>query len=249
VMYLVAPKAIETTNGKVSGIRMVNQVLGDKDRSDRRRPEEYSGAEFVLPCDLIVTAIGQKPVVQSIAGLEIDKSGMVRTNSVSGSTNLEGVFAGGDVTYVDSVISSIAAGKKGAASIDKMLAGDKAVLEYEPDVPTVSKEKVLRRVGYFKDNGTPDLYTATGKKRVTNFSTYVRTLTEAEAVAESQRCLNCGCGEGCGLCASICSEFAIHLVAPDTWEINRDECVACGMCFNRCPNKNIEMVDLKVLVG
>jgi NADPH-dependent glutamate synthase beta subunit-like oxidoreductase len=249
VMYLVAPKAIETVNGKVSGIRMVNQVLGDKDQSNRRRPEEYSDAEFVLPCDLIITAIGQKPVAQSIAGLEIDKSGMVLTSSISGSTNLEGVFAGGDVTNVDSVISSIAAGKKGAASIDKMLAGDQAVLEYEPEVPTVSKEKVLRRVGYFKDNGSVDLLTASGKERITNFSTYVRTLTEAEAVAESQRCLNCGCGEGCGLCASICSEFAIHVVAPDVWEINPDECVACGMCFNRCPNKNIEMVDLKVLVS
>ena len=88
-----------------------------------------------------------------------------------------------------------------------------------------------------------------GKERVTNFSTYVRTLTETEAIAESQRCLNCGCGEGCGLCASICAEFAIHVVAPDVWEINPEECVACGMCFNRCPNKNIEMVNLNVLVG
>ena len=249
VMYLVAPKSIETANGKVSGIRIINQVLGDKDQSNRRRPEEYTGAEFVLPCDLIVTAIGQKPVSQSIDGLQIGKSGMVVADPATGATNINGVFVGGDVNNVDSVIASIAAGKKGAASIDKLIAGDKAVLEYEPDVPTVSKEKVLKRIGYFKDNGPLELYTATGKERVTNFSTYVRTLTEAEAIAESQRCLNCGCGEGCGLCATICAEFAIHVVAPDVWEINPDECVACGMCFNRCPNKNIEMVNLNVLVG
>lgn len=249
VMYLVAPKSVETSNGRVSGLRMVNQVLGDKDQSNRRRPEEYTGAEFVLPCDLIVTAIGQKPNTQTVQGLRVDKQGMVVTSPSTGATNIEGVFVGGDVTNVDSVIASIAAGKKGACSIDKLLAGENAVLEYEPEYPTVSKEKVLRRVGYFKDNAPVDLYTATGKERVTNFSTYVRTLTEAEAVAEAQRCLNCGCGEGCGLCASICSEFAIHVVAPDVWEINKDECVACGMCFNRCPNKNIEMVDLNILVG
>ena len=77
----------------------------------------------------------------------------------------------------------------------------------------------------------------------------IKALAEAEAVAESQRCLNCGCGEGCGICATICAEFAIHVIAPDVWEINKDECVACGMCFNRCPNKNIEMVNLNVLVG
>jgi NADPH-dependent glutamate synthase beta subunit-like oxidoreductase/dihydroorotate dehydrogenase len=249
VMYLVAPKAIETTNGKVSGIRMVNQVLGDKDPSNRRRPEEYSGAEFVLSCDLIITAIGQKPVVQSVNGLKTDRQGMVVANPVTGATNIPGVFVGGDVTNVDSVISSIAEGKKGAASIDKMIAGEKAVLEYEPDAPTVSKEKVLRRVGYFKDNGSPDLYTATGRERVTNFSTYIRTLTETEALAEAQRCLNCGCGEGCGICATLCPEFAIHVIKPDVWEINKDECVACGMCYNRCPNKNIEMVNLNVLVS
>jgi NADH-quinone oxidoreductase subunit F len=152
VMYLVAPKAIETADGKVSGIRMINQVLGDKDQSNRRRPEEYSGAEFVLPCDLIITAIGQKPVTQTINGLQTTKSGMILADPATGATSVEGVFAGGDVINVDSVISSIAAGKKGAASIDKMLAGDQAVLEYEPDVATVEKEKVLRRVGYFKDN-------------------------------------------------------------------------------------------------
>jgi NADH-quinone oxidoreductase subunit F len=249
VMYLVAPKAIETADGKVSGIRMINQVLGDKDQSNRRRPEEYSGAEFVLPCDLIITAIGQKPVTQTINGLQTTKSGMILADPATGATSIEGVFAGGDVINVDSVISSIAAGKKGAASIDKMLAGDQAVLEYEPDVATVEKEKVLRRVGYFKDNGSVDLLTASGKERVTNFSTYVRTLTEAEALAESQRCLNCGCGEGCGICAQLCPEFAIRVVSPDVWEINPDECVACGMCYNRCPNKNIEMVDLNAIVS
>ncbi len=248
-MYLVAPKSIETENGKVSAIKLVNQVLGDKDQSNRRRPEEFTDAEFVLPCDLVVTAIGQKPVAQSINGLQVDRQGMVIADPQTGATNLPGVFVGGDVNNVDSVISSIAAGKRGAASIDKMIAGDQAVLEYEPDVPAVEKEKVLRRVGYFKDNGSVDLYTSPGKERVTNFSTYIRTLTEAEAVAESQRCLNCGCGEGCGICATLCPEFAIHLVAPDEWEINKEECVACGMCYNRCPNKNIEMVNLNVLVS
>jgi Fe-S-cluster-containing hydrogenase component 2 len=67
-------------------------------------------------------------------------------------------------------------------------------------------------------------------------------------VSEAKRCLNCGCGEGCGLCARICSEFAIHVKSPDVWEINSEECVACGMCFNLCPNKNIEMVNTNVLV-
>jgi NADPH-dependent glutamate synthase beta subunit-like oxidoreductase/dihydroorotate dehydrogenase len=248
VMYLVSPKSIEVSKGQVTGIKMVNQVLGEKDQSDRRKPEEVSAAEFVLPCDSIVSAIGQKPFADSINGMKVDKQGMVINVHATGATSIKGVFAGGDISNVDSVISAISSGKRAACSIDRMISGDKAVLEYEPDYPIVSKEAVLRRVGYFKDEEKLDLYTMNGKQRITNFSTHIRSLTEAEAVTEAKRCLNCGCGEGCGLCATICSEFAIHLKSTDVWEINSEECVACGMCFNLCPNKNIEMVNKNVLV-
>ena len=248
VMYLVAPKSIEVSKGQVTGIKMVNQVLGDKDQSNRRKPEEVTAAEFILPCDTIISAIGQKPNADSITGMNVDKQGMVITVKATGATNISGVYAGGDITNVDSVIAAIAAGKTAACSIDKQIAGKNAVLEYEPEYPVVSKETVLRRVGYFKDEERLDLLTMDGQKRVSNFSPYIRTLSEAEAVAEAKRCLNCGCGEGCGLCATICSEFAIHLKSTDVWEINSEECVACGMCYNLCPNKNIEIVNTNVLV-
>jgi dihydroorotate dehydrogenase len=62
------------------------------------------------------------------------------------------------------------------------------------------------------------------------------------AVAEAARCLSCGCGEGCRLCETICCFFAPKIVADDTLEIDRDECVACGMCRSRCPSGNIEMI-------
>jgi NADPH-dependent glutamate synthase beta subunit-like oxidoreductase len=248
VMYLVAPKAIEVKDDHVSGITLVNQVLGEKDKSDRRRPEEVQEAEFTLHCDMVISAIGQKPEAEAVKGLNTDKGGMVISSFSTGETNEEGVFAGGDVVNVESVISAIAAGKRAACSIDKYVSKDKAVLEYEQEYPVVSKEAVLKRTGYFKDGEGVQLYTMDGKERVSNFSTYVRTMTEEEAVAEAKRCLNCGCGEGCGLCATICNQFAIHLKAPDQWEINSEECVACGMCYNRCPNGNIEIIDKHTLV-
>ncbi|NSW89068.1 MAG: FAD-dependent oxidoreductase [Firmicutes bacterium] len=248
VMYLVAPKAIEVKNGKVTGIRMVNQVLGERDESNRRRPEAVNYAEFVLPCDTVIAATGQKPDPKAVKGLTVDRRGMVICEASTGATNIEGVFAGGDVVNVESVIAAIAAGKRGAVSIDKYISKENAVLEYEPEYPVVSKEDVLKRTGYFKDNGHIDLNTMDGKERVKSFSTHTRVLTEEEAVAEAKRCLNCGCGEGCGLCASICSEFAIHLKHDDCWEINNEECVACGMCYNRCPNKNISMINKYILV-
>lgn len=248
IMYLVAPKEIISRDGCVSGIKLVNQVLGGKDSSNRRKPQEVRDAEFILNCDTVISAIGQKPDRTAISGLELDKSGMVLCEPLSGRTNVEGVFAGGDVNDVATVIAAIAAGKRAACSIDRMLAGESATLEYTPEYQVVSKEAVLKRSGYFKDSGKLDLNVLDANDRAKGFIPYTRTLTEEEAVREAQRCLNCGCGEGCGLCASICSEFAIHLKKSDTWEIDPDECVACGMCYNRCPNRNIEIVDEQILV-
>ena len=67
--------------------------------------------------------------------------------------------------------------------------------------------------------------------------------TEAEAMQEAGRCLKCGCGEGCQLCKTICTDFAPYIAGEDCLAIAPSECVACGMCFNRCPNRNIEMIN------
>ncbi|MCP4400538.1 MAG: FAD-dependent oxidoreductase [bacterium] len=250
VMYLVSPQSIEAQNGHVSGIHMINQVLGAADASNRRRPEAVPTADFTLTCDTVIAAIGQQSDLQDGAsGLKLDEYGMLAIDPATGATQLEGVYAGGDVHAVDSVIAAIAAGKRAACSIDAMLAQDAAVLEYDPtEYPVVSKEAVLKRSGYFKDGPVIDLHTQDGNTRVTDFSIHVRSLTEEEAVSEAQRCLNCGCGEGCAICATLCPEFTILVDDVDTLGIHEDECVACGMCCNRCPNDNIEMVDLHVTV-
>ncbi len=248
VMYLVSPKEVVVREGKVGGIRMVNQVLGEKDASSRRRPEEVQSAEFVLPVDLVVAATGQNADEDCLCGARVDKYGIIECDEKTGATSIEGVYAGGDVKKVDNVIAAIAAGKRAAVSIDKAISGDKAVLEYEPEYPVVDKDAVLRRSGYFKDGEGVNLYTINGEDRVKDFSNYTRTLTEEEAVSEAKRCLNCGCGEGCAICYTICCSFAIDLKESDTWEIDPEECEACGMCFNRCPNENIHMVDKKVTV-
>ena len=91
----------------------------------------------------------------------------------------------------------------------------------------VRKEDVLRRNGYLGDS----------KRAVPEIR------TEEEAMAEAGRCLKCGCGEGCQLCKTICTDFAPCIDGVDHLQIDPKECVACGMCFNRCPNHNIEMVN------
>ena len=65
--------------------------------------------------------------------------------------------------------------------------------------------------------------------------------SDETAAQEASRCLRCGCGEGCALCIEICCEFAISMATNGTISIDKSKCVACGMCYNRCPNGNIYM--------
>ena len=142
------------------------------------------------------------------------------------------------------VISAITAGKNAAAAIDKAIRGENATLEGVAPVKTVSPELVRKRTGYLKRDVNPVKLKASAEDRKSGFDAYTRVMTEAEAVKEASRCLNCGCGEGCQLCKTICTDFAPQIIAPDTMHICKEDCVACGMCFNRCPNGNIEMVNL-----
>jgi NADPH-dependent glutamate synthase beta subunit-like oxidoreductase/dihydroorotate dehydrogenase len=248
VMYLVAPTSVAVENNKVVGINMTNQVLGDTDKDLRRKPEKVEGASFCLPCDTIITAIGQKVEVESIADLAKDK-GMIAVNDNNCATSVPGVFAGGDAVRVANIISAIAMGKMAAVSMDKYVRGKDATLEYTEDTVCVDPYKVLRRVGYFKDEQEGiDTQVRSAEVRNKDFDTYTRAFTEEEAMAEASRCLNCGCGEGCQLCKTICCDFSPFIEKPDTLKIDKDTCVACGMCFNRCPNNNIEMISTGVKV-
>ena len=213
-IYLAAPVRVVSSDGKVAGLELCVQTLGKKDESQRRRPEQVNGASFTLKCDTIICAIGQKAEMDVLA-LATDEGA---------------VFTGGDAVKVDSVIAAIAAGKRAAVSIDKRLSGDNAVLEWDPEFTAVNPYDVLSRVPFV----------APGKEGRTDY--FERVMTEDEAVAEALRCLNCGCGEGCQRCKTICCDFAPIIAGTDCVVINKDDCVACGMCYNLCPNRNIEMI-------
>ena len=145
---------------------------------------------------------------------------------------------------INNIISAISAGKDAAAAIDEAIRGEKATLTPVTTVKTVNPEIVRKRTGYLKRDNNALKLDKKAADRVQDFAPYTRVMTEEEAVREASRCLNCGCGEGCQLCKTICTDFAPEIADTDTMHIRSEKCVACGMCFNRCPNGNIEMVNL-----
>lgn len=203
-----------------------------------------SGIPAHFACDLVISSSETRLSSQVIAGLE-QEMGRIKIDKLTGATSVPGVFAGGEATQSKDMISAISSAKIAAAAADRLIRKNESTLEGIESMETVDRNLVLRRHGYIKrDKNYSTLAVEKAAERIGNFKLTTRVMTEDEAVREAERCLNCGCGEGCQICKTICSVFAPSISAPDTLHIDCNACVACGMCALRCPIQNIEMVNL-----
>jgi glutamate synthase (NADPH) small chain len=113
----------------VTGLRCVATELRAADGSGRRTPVEIDGSEHVIPCDVVVVAVGTRAnplLTSSSPDLELSPRGYVVTDD-EGRTNLPGVFAGGDIVRGSAtVILAMGDGKRIAAAIDEHLADGRA---------------------------------------------------------------------------------------------------------------------------
>ena len=118
VIWLAAPKEVIGDNGKVKALKASVMKLGEPDASGRRSPVD-TGETFILDVDMVIKAAGQTPYEQLVAEMGIQhQSGKVKISNET--TNIDGVFAGGDcVNGGKEVVDAVQAGKDGAAAILK----------------------------------------------------------------------------------------------------------------------------------
>ena len=123
VLYLTGPLAVESTDGRATGLKCQKMALSDPDESGRRKPVPVPDSEFVLPADLIIEAIGSGSENDGVDGVELsEKKGLIIADPETGASSRKGVFAGGDtVTGPKTVISAMGAGKKAAKAIAEYL--------------------------------------------------------------------------------------------------------------------------------
>ena len=118
-------------NGFVKAVELEVMELGEPDESGRRRPVS-TGKFETIELDTVIVALGTgpNPIIQKSAiseGLDIatDKKGYIIVDNDTRATNLEMVYAGGDVAPVgeSNAINAMGAGKKAAAAINAKLKG------------------------------------------------------------------------------------------------------------------------------
>jgi glutamate synthase (NADPH/NADH) small chain len=121
MLWLAAPKEIVGENGNVKALVCDVMKLGVPDRSGRPAPEP-TGKTITLEVDMVIKATGQRPFADLVQESQIENAKGKILIDDDCSTNLKGVFAGGDaVNGGKEVVDAVQAGKDGAAAILKYL--------------------------------------------------------------------------------------------------------------------------------
>ena len=106
-VWLSAPEAFDGGD-KVTGVRAAKMRLGAPDASGRRSPEPDPGAEFQLPADFVIKALGFEaedlPALFGAPELGVTRWGTVRADGKTMMTSLDGVFAAGDIVRGASLV-------------------------------------------------------------------------------------------------------------------------------------------------
>ena len=131
--FLISPlRFIGDNNDNVKQIQAIKMRLGEPDESGRRRPIPIEGSEFSIETDTVILGIGANanPILtKSLPDLKLTKWGYSEADENS-RTNIEGVYAGGDIVSGSAtVISAMGAGKRAAHAIHEYLKNKFVLIE------------------------------------------------------------------------------------------------------------------------
>lgn len=115
-LWLASPKEILGDNGKVKALVCDVMKLGENDAKGKPAPIA-TGETITLEVDMVIKATGQNPYEALVSANRINNNrGKIEISNQS--TNIKGVFAGGDcVNGGKEVVDAVQAGKDGAQAI------------------------------------------------------------------------------------------------------------------------------------
>ena len=218
--FLAAPVTVLTTDDRVTGCQCIRTELGPPDVSGRRRPVPMEGSEFVIDCDAIIPAIGQRTDVSwanEVPVLQLTRRHTIAVHPQTQQTSISHVFASGDaVTGPATVIEAVVAGHRAAQAMERYLSGE--------DLDAFARDLEEKTAPGNDWAPIPQEICPQPRKRWEKLQTGIKVATfdetetamnEADAMQEATRCLNCGVCSECMACVSVCEAKAIdHTMMP-----------------------------------
>ena len=214
---------IHGKGGQVSGVECLDVLTFQFDEVGQLHVDAIPGSEHTFEADTVIFAVGQSPELWPFHGIEISKIGTIAVNPETMATNLPGIFAGGEATSGPiTIIEAVAAGKQAAASIDSYLQGfifkkpnplqDIKASEIEVGIPP-EMTRQPRQLPFT----LPLIKRKSWEEISLGFS-------EAAAIEEAKRCLNCA-GH---LCREVCPYHA-----PQFGSEQNPKMQMCNLCVDR----------------
>tara|TARA_B100000242_G_scaffold292452_1_gene267894 strand:- start:27 stop:1472 length:1446 start_codon:yes stop_codon:yes gene_type:complete len=123
--WLTSPKSFIGSTC-VEAIEVNKMTLGDPDSSGRRRPQIKFGSEYNIKADLVIKSLGFDPEnLPKLFGAEelvVSQWGTIKIDLHTMQTNLDGIFAAGDIVRGASlVVWAIKDGRDASVQIEKYL--------------------------------------------------------------------------------------------------------------------------------
>ncbi|MBW2219695.1 MAG: FAD-dependent oxidoreductase, partial [Deltaproteobacteria bacterium] len=222
---LVGPKKVITKNGKVVGIECIKNELGPADDSGRRRPVPVENSEYIIDCDMIIPAIGQRvettPIIKDTS-FDLTAWGTFNVDHLTMQTSVPGIFAAGDsVTGPATVVEAVAGGHKAVKAIERYLNDDMELFEAEKVREAVKPDEKnffpIPEDAPVVERAKSTLVEPAARKN--SFEEVDQGLDETSAIRDAEKCINCGGCCECMLCVDECKAQAIDHGMEDKKEV------------------------------
>ncbi len=199
--FLAAPaRLLGDEEGRLRQIEYIKMELGEPDKSGRRRPVPIDGSETLMEVDVVIAAIGQKPLVDWMTedlverGLKLTKWNTIVADDATLQSDIPHLFTGGDIWSGPALlVDAIGTGRRAARSIHRFMNNEDLGFPpgtfLKPALLDASKEVPIEGVVLKPKVDQPELPV---DARIKNFEEVDLTLTPELMKAEAERCMRCG---------------------------------------------------------
>jgi NADPH-dependent glutamate synthase beta subunit-like oxidoreductase len=221
---------IEIERGPDGAVRTAafRRCLRVYDQNRRFAPVFEDNTRLTVPCDTVLLAVGQAPVLEFVeqggADIEFARPGWPRVDPDTQSTTARGVFVAGDLAHgTRLLIDAVASGKAAARSVYRFVTG--RTLRPEATSASLALRQYRREAGYESVRRQPIPAVAPEERLKRSDAAVELGYDRRTAMLEASRCLDCG-------------------VSP---VFDGSRCVLCGGCVDVCPTQCLKLVPLSDL--